>query len=113
MPSRRRTTGLLVVVLVTAIAMGLLALIVSPVLRELRFTPASKDEALEVLEHTRLRFAGQVPIVRVTGSHGVPQLTVTHAPADSAPKPVRELLVLAYDPHDGQLVRTKVPLWVV
>ena len=66
-----------------------------------------------MLSSRRVNFAGQVPLIRVRGSKGVPEFVVTHGPADSERKTVRKLLVLAYDPHDGQLVRTKVPLWVV
>jgi hypothetical protein len=106
---RRRTLALAV----AAIAVGLVAVVATPVLRELRFTAASRDEALKALDETRQHFAGQLPLVRVTGSKGFPHLVVMHAPSGAERKPVRELLVLAYDPHDGQLVRTKVPLWVV
>jgi hypothetical protein len=83
-----------------------------PVLRELRFAAATREQASHALNATRLRFAGQ-PLITVTGSGGLPQITVTRQEADAERKPVRELLVLAYDPYDGQLVRTKVPLWVV
>jgi hypothetical protein len=92
---------------------GVVAAVMMPVLRELRFTAANKEQAFETLEQTRRRFAGQVPLIRVNGSKGLPHMVVTHAPVDAERRPVGELLVLAYDPHDGELVRTKVPLWVV
>jgi hypothetical protein len=107
---RRRALALFVV---AAVIVGLVTLVAVPVLRELRFTAVSREQALEALEQTRRRFAGQVPLIRVAGSNGLPAVAVTHGPADAQRKPVRELLVLAYDPHDGQLVRTKVPLWAV
>jgi hypothetical protein len=110
MPARRRRTLALAL---TAVAVGLVAAVATPVLRELRFTAASREQAVEALEQTRRRFAGKVPLIRVAGSNGLPAVTVTHRPVDAERRPVRELLVLAYDPHDGQLVRTKVPLWVV
>jgi hypothetical protein len=108
-PARRRTVALVL----PAIAVGLLALVALPVLRELRFTAVTREQAVVALEETRQRFAGQVPIIRVTGSKGFPHIEVTHAAAEAPRKPVGKILVLAYDPHDGQLVRTKVPVWVV
>ena len=109
-PSARRRT---LAILIPALALGLMTVVAWPVLRELRFTAVSERQALEALDEMRHRFAGQVPLIRVAGFEGFPQITVTHLPADAERKPVRELLVLAYDPHDGQLVRTRVPLWVV
>jgi hypothetical protein len=69
--------------------------------------------AEQEFSRTRARFAGQVPLIELTGS-GHNDDAVVHRPPASAPRvEINGVHVLIYDLQQGHLIHADIPGWLV
>ncbi len=69
-------------------------------------TPASAEERFE---QARMQFEGEVPLITITGGHG---LEISRREEQSRAK-AEALYVLSWDPDDERLVSLSVPFWLL
>jgi hypothetical protein len=62
---------------------------------------------------TRARFAGQQPLIEMTGSGRDDDATVHRPPQDAPRVEINTLRVLIYDFHQGHLIHVDVPGWLL
>ena len=66
-------------------------------------TKAAADE----FDRTRARFAGQEPLIELRGEHDA----VVHRRRATTTTELRTLRIIAFDEHQGKLVRVNIPFW--
>jgi hypothetical protein len=75
---------------------------------------ASTQDVQQEFEQARKRFAGQQPLVEIRETDTEKRQVVVHKPPETAERPttLQSIRVLAFDPHEGRLVRVDVPVWL-
>jgi hypothetical protein len=72
-----------------------------------------RASAEEQFVRQRERFAGQQPLIEMTGEFGDQEVKV-HRSGEAAPKSeLQTMRVLVYDAHDGRIVHVDLPFWLL
>lgn len=114
MATRRTWVWIVVAVMATA----LVAIIIVAgagvyfVSQRVHSSQASAPEALESFDEVTSSFRGRRALYELTASHE-PQLTKPFASIPSSPKKATDLMVQAWNPEDGRLVKLSLPLWLL
>ncbi len=102
--------------------MGTLALLVVAIVggaifefrRHVRMEQVDTRTAQEEFDHQRERFAGQQPLIELTGSNGHDDAPTIHRPPDNARRvEIHTLHVLIFDLHETRLIHADVPGWLL
>ena len=75
---------------------------------------ASTQDVQQEFEQARQRFAGQQPLVEIRETNNANRQVLVHKPPETAERRtnLQSIRVLAYDQHEGRLVRVDVPVWL-
>ena len=94
-------------------AIGLVAGSAYWVSRHVSSQLTSTESAEAEFARERARFAGQPPLVEISGAHDNP--TVRRLPAVEAAErvPLHTLHARVYDPDEGKIVRVEIPFWLI
>jgi hypothetical protein len=79
--------------------------------RHVNTTFTGHDTAAAEFAQARARFAGQQPLIEVT--HGEEPVINRDLVKGPAGRKLESLRMLAYDRHDGKLVRVSIPFWLL
>jgi hypothetical protein len=72
-----------------------------------------RTSAEEQFVRQRQRFAGQQPLIEMTGDFGDQQVKV-HRAGEAAPKSeLQTMRVLVYDAHEGRIIHVDLPFWLL
>jgi hypothetical protein len=72
-----------------------------------------RASAEEQFVRQRERFAGQQPLIEMTGEFGDQEVKV-HRSGEAAPKSeLQTMRVLVYDAHEGRIVHVDLPFWLL
>jgi len=73
---------------------------------------ASPANAARDFEQVKARFGGQKPLIELDDrGHYLRSNTDRTPPANA--KPPESINVMAFDPHDGRIVRLSIPFWLI
>jgi hypothetical protein len=95
-------------------AIGLVAGSAYWISRHVSSQVTSTESAEAEFARDRARFAGQQPIIEITGGGDNPTFRRLSAEAEATGKvELHSLHARVYDPEDGKLVRADVPFWLI
>jgi|SRR5947207_11212790 len=110
-PKKRTWVAILVAILII-IVMGGIVLVGSAafyIRRHVSTQFVDDSVALTEFERERARFAGQQPLVEMRDEHN----STVHRRIASSATELQTLRILAFDSHNGKLVRMSIPFWLL
>jgi hypothetical protein len=115
MSSKKRTWLWIIFGVLICLALGVIGLFAAGaymVSRHVRTELVGRVSAQEELIRQRDRFAGQKPLIELTGDARDHQVIV-HRNPESARTELQTMRVLVYDRHEGRLVHVDLPFWLL
>ena len=109
-----------VIVLVAVILVTGLAAIITVagsaywISRHVSAESSSTESAEAEFSRERARFAGQQPLVEISGDSDNPTVRKVSAPSEAVERVALQTLhARVYDPDEGRIVRVDVPFWMI
>ena len=116
MASTRRTWLWIIFTVLICIALGGVALVgggIYMMSKHVKTELVGRTSAEEQFVRQRERFAGQQPLIEMTGDFGDQQVKV-HRAGEAAPKSeLQTMRVLVYDAHEGRIIHVDLPFWLL
>lgn len=117
MAHRSKTWIWIAVAALGVLILGVFAILAGGVFlvaRQVETQPASTGSAERAFAEVRSQFEGQNPIIQIEERDGLIRTRIDRPPPDVPAGPVPEtMVVMAYDPTEGRIVRLSLPFWLL